>query len=64
MYKKIWEILSSSERKEFVFLLILMVIGMLLETMGVGLVIPMLALLSRDDFSVKYPFLGLYPPKE
>lgn len=38
-------------------LLGLMLIGMLLETLGIGLVIPALALMTQGDLTVKYPAL-------
>ena len=35
----------------------LMLIGMVMETIGIGLVIPALALLTHDDLTAKYPLL-------
>jgi ABC-type multidrug transport system fused ATPase/permease subunit len=58
MYIRIWGLLTKGERDRLFYLLILMSIGMILETMGVGLVIPALVLLTREDFSTQYPFLG------
>ncbi len=36
-------------------LLLLMLVGMLLETLGIGLVIPALALMTRDNVAERYP---------
>lgn len=47
----------SSERRSAVLLLGLMLMGMVLETLGVGLVIPALALLTQRDFVSNYPVL-------
>lgn len=55
--RKIWGLLTSAERRGAVVLLGLMFIGMMLETLGVGLVIPMIALLTQSDFAHNYPAL-------
>ena len=52
-----WSLLDSSEKKNSVILLILMAISMLLETLGVGLVIPVLSLLTQSDIAVRFPEL-------
>lgn len=53
--RKIWSLLTSAERRSAVVLLVLMFIGMALETLGVGLVIPAFALLTQRDFATNYP---------
>ncbi|MFA7239068.1 MAG: ABC transporter ATP-binding protein [Sulfuricellaceae bacterium] len=55
--RKIWELLGDAEHSNAIVLLCLMFIGMLLETLGVGLVIPALALLTQPDFAGKHPTL-------
>jgi len=52
---KIWGLLTFAERRSAVMLLGLMFIGMILETLGVGLVIPAIALLTQNDFARNYP---------
>jgi ABC-type multidrug transport system fused ATPase/permease subunit len=52
---KIWGLLTPPERKSTVILLILTFIGMGLEILGVGLVIPALALLTQVDYATKFP---------
>lgn len=54
---KIWGLLTPNERRSAVMLLGLMLIGMVLETLGVGLVIPALALLTQHDIARSYPAL-------
>ena len=54
---KIWGMLTSSEKRRGVALLGLMLIGMVLETLGVGLVIPAIALLTQRESATKYPAL-------
>lgn len=56
--KKIWSLLTSAERRSAGALLGLTFVGMMLETLGVGLVIPALALLTQSDIAGKYPALA------
>jgi ABC-type multidrug transport system fused ATPase/permease subunit len=53
--RKIWDLLTFAERRSAVVLLGLMFVGMVLETLGVGLVIPAIALLTQSDFAHNYP---------
>jgi len=55
--RKIWDLLRVPERRSTVVLLGLMFIGMVLETVGIGLVIPAIALLTQSDLATKYPSL-------
>ena len=55
--RKIWSLLTPTERRSAVTLLGLMFIGMVLEALGAGLVVPALALLTQQDFAVRYPAL-------
>lgn len=52
--RKIWGLLTTAERHSAAVLLGLMFIGMLLETLGVGLVILAIALLTPRDFASNY----------
>lgn len=56
---KLWQILTPDERRRALTLLFLMFIGMLLETLGISLVIPVFHLISRPDFDSAIP--GLRP---
>jgi len=53
--KKIWGLLTQPERRGALVLFAFMFIGMLLETLGIGLVIPALALLTQPDIANHYP---------
>jgi len=55
--RKIWQLLTPSERKHAVTLLLLTFVGVALETLGVGLVIPALALFMQSDIGARYPML-------
>jgi len=56
-YKKLLQILNANERKQLPGLLTLIFIGMALETVGVGLVIPVLALMTQANLFERYPTL-------
>ena len=53
----IYALLTPSQRVRAVVVFALMVAGMVLETLGVGLVIPALALLLEDNPAARYPAL-------
>ncbi|MBU1012581.1 MAG: ABC transporter ATP-binding protein/permease [Bacteroidetes bacterium] len=55
--KKIYYLLTPSERKKAMILLLLMFIGMGLEVMGIGLVIPAIGLMSEQNLVLSYPRL-------
>ena len=52
---KIWVLLASAERKAVLMLLPLMGVSMILETVGIGLVVPAIALLVENDLASMYP---------
>jgi ABC-type multidrug transport system fused ATPase/permease subunit len=54
---KIWALLDRSERRAAISMLGLMCVGMVLETLGVGLVIPALALFTQTDIGARHPVL-------
>lgn len=56
-FHKIWDILTRAERNKALVLLVFMLIGMMLETLGVGLVVPAIALLIQDNLAVRYPVI-------
>jgi len=55
--RKIWTLLTPDERRGAVALLGLMFVGMALETLGVGLLIPAIALLTQGNLEGSYPAL-------
>lgn len=56
-YKKIWQLLTVEQRRTSVRLLGLMLIGTVLETIGMGLVVPAVGLISEVDVGARYPIL-------
>ena len=55
--QKLWFLLTSDQRRAAIMLLGLMLIGMVLETLGIGLIIPALALMTQSNMAEKYPAL-------
>jgi ABC-type multidrug transport system fused ATPase/permease subunit len=55
--RKIYEMLTPSQRRQAVWILVLTIVGTLLETLGLGLVIPVLGLLTENDIAATYPQL-------
>ena len=54
---KMWALLTQLQRRSAAILMGLVTIGMLVETLGVGLVMPAFALMTRRDAVVQYPAL-------
>ncbi|MCG8345901.1 MAG: ABC transporter ATP-binding protein/permease [Chlorobiales bacterium] len=52
---KLFNLLTPAQRKGLVVLFLLMCVGMALETLGVGLVVPALALFTQKDIVIQYP---------
>lgn len=57
-FYKVWQLLSSSQRGGVVWLGLLTTVGMFLEMLGLGLVLPALTLLSGDKGSAPSPFIS------
>lgn len=55
---KLWYLLIPEQRRSAVVLLGLMLVCMMLETLGIGLVIPAMALMMRSDLASQYPALA------
>ncbi len=55
MIKSVWSILERPYRKRAVLLLGLMMVGMGLEMLGVGLIIPLMVLITDQDLYRNYP---------
>ena len=56
--RKIWRILSPAHRKRAFVMIGLMLIGMVVETLGVGLVIPLVALMTQVEVATRFPVLA------
>jgi ATP-binding cassette, subfamily B, bacterial PglK len=56
--RKVWSLLTPGQRRKAARLLLLMIVGMGLETLGIGLVIPALAVFTDRSAAAHYPILG------
>ena len=57
IYRKLKVILQPSQFQTALFLFFLMIIGMILEMIGIGMVVPLLTLITEPDFILEYPAL-------
>jgi len=57
---KIRYLLSKKQKKQLVFMFLLLIIGTMLEMAGLGVLVPIIALLMTPDISAKYPVLKPY----
>src|SRR5688500_12687296 len=56
-FRKLYDLLTPRQRRTAALLLVLTLIGMVLETLGLGLVIPVMALLTQERLAETYPAL-------
>lgn len=55
--KKIYKLLDSTFRRKALVLFFLMLIGVIIELMGIGMILPLLTILSSENLVVQYPQL-------
>jgi ATP-binding cassette, subfamily B, bacterial PglK len=58
LLKKIYFLLTPEHRKDALLLSILMLIGMVFETLSIGLVIPAIAIIMQQNFWSRYPVMN------
>lgn len=58
--RQIWNLLLPDQRRAAAALITLMLFGMVLETLGIGIVIPLLTFMSQENPVAKYPELRPY----
>jgi ATP-binding cassette, subfamily B, bacterial PglK len=54
---KLWKLLSRRERANAILLLALMFVGMLLESLGIGLIVPLITLFTQPAYIDRIPAL-------
>ena len=54
-FKKAFYILDLKEKRNFIILTILILIGMLLETFGISMIVPLITILIDGDLATNYP---------
>lgn len=52
---RFFSIFTSKQKKECIFLVIIMLIGAMLESLGIGAILPMISLLGQSDFLITHP---------
>jgi ATP-binding cassette, subfamily B, bacterial PglK len=55
IYQKLWYLLPKSQHPVAIAMLCFMFVGMLMEMLGVGLIIPVLVIMAENDLASKYP---------
>ena len=56
---KLYSVLSYSHKKEFLYLFFLLLIGVFFEALSIGLIIPLLILLTNNN-SENFEFIAQY----
>lgn len=54
---KLWQLLSRSQRRKTIYLMVFMLTAVLLETLTIGLIIPALAVMTQAEIASKYPIM-------
>ena len=52
--KKAWSILSSEQRKFLIIILVFMLISMILETLSIGIMLPLFSILLTGDTETSF----------
>ena len=62
MYKKIYFLLEKSDRKKFLFIVILMMFAAFMEVLSIGLIVPFVSLLTDPSFYINNSFVQKHLP--
>ncbi len=55
--KIVWKLFTNSNRIAFTRIVVMVIVGMFLETISLGIVVPIIGILTQDDYQQKYPFI-------
>jgi len=55
IFQQVWRILSRQERRGLGWIFVLMLVGSVLETLSLGLVVPVVGLLTRPNYIQNFP---------
>ena len=53
--KIVWRLFTKSNRLAFIRIVVMVIIGMFLETISLGIVVPIIGILTQDNYQEKYP---------
>lgn len=57
IYQKLWHLLPENQRPVAIAMLGMVIVGMVMEMLGVGLIIPALIIMTENDVTSKYPIV-------
>lgn len=57
---KLWHILDRTQRRKVITLFILMVLAMVLEALSIGIIAPVIKIISDDNVLLNYPYFHIY----
>ena len=60
LFKKAWLVLSYKQKKYSIFIFIMMFFAMILETLSVGIVLPLFSILLKGDIDTSF-FSYIFP---
>ena len=60
-HKLLWDVLQAQERRSLFGVFALILIGTVLETISVGMMIPVLSVIASDNQKISLPFLTISP---
>ena len=52
MFKKIFSFLEKKEKKKFLVLLVFLIIGLFIEALGLGIIVPMVSFFLDDNIVI------------
>ena len=55
--KIVWRLFTRSDRIAFIRIVFMVIIGMFLETVSLGIVVPIIGILTQDNYQEKYPWI-------
>lgn len=55
--KIVWRLFTNSDRVAFIRIVVMVIIGMFLETVSLGIVVPIIGILTQDNYQEKYPWI-------
>ncbi|MFM7337189.1 MAG: ABC transporter transmembrane domain-containing protein, partial [Actinomycetota bacterium] len=53
----VWNLFTRKDRVAFIRIVLMVIVGMFLETISLGIVVPIIGILTQDDYQQKYPFI-------
>ncbi len=54
-FKKVFNLLSSFEKKHAILLFVMIIVGMFMEMLGLGLIIPLIMVITQENITETYP---------